>query len=547
MSSHFKSVLAAAGFLLLAVGGPARAGSGEESLQERLRVFNDVLRLVRANYVEEVNAPELVDGAITGLLRELDPHSNYLDPKRFEQTSERNRGEYEGIGISFAIRDGHVTVISAIEGTPCDRLGIRPGDRIVKIDGAPAIGINEDEVFERLRGPEGTTVHVAIQRPGAAELLEFDIVRERIPIKSVPYWFMLDRRTGYIRMIRFSATTGEEIERAIDQLEGVGMQQLLLDLRGNPGGYLEQAVEVADKFIDSDRVVVYTKGRIHGASEEHRASGRSPHPRFPLIVLINHGSASASEIVAGALQDWDRGLVVGQTSFGKGLVQRQYRLRDGSALFLTVGRYYTPSGRLIQREYGRDRVSYYAEGYDDVDPNADVDSTLAERPLYRTAAGRPVFGGGGITPDVRLEPVVLSTAHQALERANVPFAFASEHIAQTGFAYPAGFERFLAEYELDDAGWESFLAFATTADLEVTPEELAAERDAIAQTIKREIAGYLWGPTARYRVLIANDAAVEQARDHFGQAGELLALHAAAGQSGGDATLSPLHPAGERD
>lgn len=543
MTFRRRIILAAAGILLLTAAGPLAADpTAEDSLAARLRIFHDVLRLVRANYVDAVDAPGLVDAATAGLLKELDPHSNFLDPRRFEQVSERNRGEYDGIGISFTLRDGTITVISAIEGTPCDRLGIRPGDSIVAIDRQSATGLSEDQVFARLRGPEGSSVHLAIHREGVDDLLEFEVVRARIPIKSVPYWFMLDRETGYIRMIRFSATSDQEIEQALTELEAAGMRQLLLDLRGNPGGYLEQAVAVADKFIGGDRVIVYTKGRVHGASEEHRATDRDTHPHWPLIVLINHGSASAAEIVAGALQDWDRALVAGQTSFGKGLVQRQYRLRDGSALFLTVGRYYTPAGRLIQRDYATDKVSYYAEGYDDLDPNADPLAAAAGHPVFRTAAGRPVRGGGGITPDVPIEPAEPNDRQEALERANVAFTFASCYIVRSGFSYADGCEHFLAHYEIGETVWQAFLAHAAASNLELTPEELTAERTTIAASVKREMAGYLWGPTARYRELIANDTMVERCRELFPQAGELLAREALAGNRQGPESALPAGP-----
>jgi carboxyl-terminal processing protease len=440
--------------------------------------------------------------------------------------NERYRGEYFGIGISFAIRDGYLTVISPIEGSPSDRLGIRAGDRIVKINGVSAMGISENEVFEKLRGPEGTTVHVSIQRPGREELIELDITRERIALKSVPYAFMLDSETGYVRMILFSSTTGQELEAALSGLEAAGMKRLVLDLRGNAGGLLEQAVEVADKFIDGKKLLVFQKGRVDGASEEHYAIDPDRHPRLPLVVLIDHGSASASEIVAGAVQDWDRGLVAGQTSFGKGLVQRQFRLRDGSALFLTIARYYTPSGRLIQRDYvPGDRSSYYAEGLDDEDPNAAPD-TAAARPIYHTAAGRSVYGGGGITPDVKIELPVFTKTQEAVERASLPFTFANAYVGGTGFTYQAGFERFLADYEMDEATWKSFLDHAAQSDAKLTSADLAAERPYITRSVKREIAGNVWGPTERYRVLLASDPVLKEARTLFPQASEFLALRA---------------------
>jgi carboxyl-terminal processing protease len=524
-------VILAVGILGLSFAGLARHAEAQSQAPEidatvlqRLKTLTEVLHIIRGNYVEEVDPAELIDSAIEGLLIDLDPHSNYLDAKRSAETNERYRGEYFGIGISFAIRDGFITVISPIEGSPSDRLGIRAGDRIVMIEGESARGISENEVFEKLRGPEGTKVHVTIERDGREEPLEIDIVREKIPLRSVPYSFMLEDNTGYVRMILFSANTGNELEAALARLEAQGMKRLVLDLRGNSGGLLEQAVEVTDKFLDHGKLVVSQKGRIAGSNGEHFAVDRDQHPRHPLIILVDHGSASASEIVAGAVQDWDRGLVVGQTSFGKGLVQRQFRLRDGSALFLTIARYYTPSGRLIQREF-KDRASYYAEGHDDVDPNAaEDDSALAARPKFFTAGGRVVFGGGGITPDVTLKPRDLIDIEEAVEIAGLPFSFANAHIGKTGFTFPAGFERYLPAYEVDDATWRAFVDYAVKTEPELKRADIEVERATLSRSVKREIAGNLWGPSERYRVMLATDPVLAEAMKLFPQASDLLAL-----------------------
>jgi carboxyl-terminal processing protease len=526
---RFLVALPLALFTVLLSSGIVAADS-HDTVLDKLRTFQSILRLVRANYVDEVDAGELVDGAIAGLLKELDPHSDYIDPERFRQMNERNRGEYHGIGISFAIRDGYLTVISPIEGSPSDRLGLRAGDRIVKIEGASAVGITESQVFEQLRGPKGSTVHVTVQRPGHDELLEFDIVRDRIPIKSVPYWFKLDDATGYVRIIRFSATTGDELETALDELETDGMERLLLDLRGNAGGYLEQAIEVADKFITGGKMIVYTKGRIPGSDNDHYSSDIGTHPTYPIIVLVNHGSASASEIVSGAVQDWDRGLVVGQTTFGKGLVQRQYHLQDGAALFLTVARYYTPSGRLIQRDYeATDKISYYAEGYDDIDPNAAVNPDSTDRPVFYTNGGRAVYGGGGITPDVHLPLEEGTRSQQILEQAGIFFEFANNWIGEHDFTY-SSLEGFLDHFEISDEIWQEFGAAAAEQEIELTAEELEEERPYASRGIRREIAGNLWGASARYRVHIEGDQAIASAMDHFGEAADILTIFHAADQ-----------------
>ena len=513
------------GWALVAAPLGAQTPAAADPDTERA-TLEDILDLVRNNYVEEIPPNALLDGAIEGLLRRLDPHSNYVDARRYEQMSERNRGEYDGIGISFGSNGGSLTVITAIEGTPSDRLGVRAGDRIVKIEGESTAAFSEQEVLDRLRGPDGTMVHVSIQRPGAPDLIEMAIPRQRIPIKSVPYSFLIGRDIGYVRIIRFSATTGHELQSALTQLEASGMKRLLLDLRGNPGGYLEQAVEVAQQFIPDGQVVVYTRGRVRGASEEHYAAASGGPRNLPVVVLVNHATASAAEIVAGALQDWDRGLIVGQTTFGKGLVQRQYRLRDGSAVFLTVGRYYTPSGRLIQRPYAPDKITYYAEGYDDLDPNAeahpDGDST------YRTASGRPVYGGGGITPDVRAAPESLTEVEQTIVRSNVLFAFATDHVGSLGYTYPAGVEHYLAHDPVDEAIWSAFLSYCAGRSFELDQAALTAERAFITRGLKREIAGVLWGPVARYRVLVGDDQQLAAGLQLFPQASELLARGAGA-------------------
>ena len=516
--------------LALVLGMVVAAPIGAEppvALEAERATLDDILDLVRNNYVEEIPADVLLDGAIEGLLRRLDPHSNYVDAKRYEQMSERNRGEYDGIGISFGANGGNLTVITAIEGSPSDRLGVRAGDRIVKIDGESTAALSEQGVLDRLRGPDGTLVLLSIQRPGAADLLEISVPRQRIPIKSIPYSFMLGKDTGYVRIIRFSATTGHELQSALSQLDVGGMKRLVLDLRGNPGGYLEQAVEVAQQFVPAGQMVVYTRGRVRGASEEHYAAAPGGPRNLPVVVLVNHATASAAEIVAGALQDWDRGLIVGQTTFGKGLVQRQYRLRDGSAVFLTVGRYYTPSGRLIQRPYAPDKITYYAEGYDDIDPNAEP-RPADEAAGYQTASGRTVYGGGGITPDFQVAPESLTEAEQAIDRSNVLFAFATDHVGATGYKYPAGLEHYLAHDPVDEPIWKAFLRYSANRPLELDQAALSQERAFIARGLKREIAGVLWGPAARYRVLVTSDRQVNEAVRLFPQANELLARGAGA-------------------
>jgi carboxyl-terminal processing protease len=501
----------------------------ESTIMDQLRTFTQVLKYVKANYVEDVESNVLVNAAIRGMLEDLDPHSNYVEPEAFARMNERNTGEYEGIGISFEIRDGWITVISAMEGGPSAHLGIRPGDRIVAIEGESAKGMANEDVVAKLKGPKGTQVSISVARPGLEQNLDFTIVRDKIPIYSIPYAFMLDDgKTGYVRMIRFSATTSEELEASLKELEKEGMQRLVLDLRNNSGGLLNQAIEVADRFIDGNQVIVYTKGRIEGSSQHYYSTDAVTHPRYPLIVLVNHGSASASEIVSGAIQDHDRGVVAGVTTFGKGLVQRQYMLDDGSALLLTVARYYTPSGRLIQRPYD-DRDEYLTHWRTDEEATEEeavaAEPDTAGRPMFYTLnEKRMVYGGGGITPDVRLtagpDP---NEVQSKLEQSRLFFEFANEYVTKHMPKEKGSLNDFRLNWTLSEAGLREFEAQALASSVvKVTDAELKANRDYIRQAVKREIAGNLWGMEARYQVYLQDDVMVDEAVKHFPEA-EMMA------------------------
>ena len=401
----------------------------EDNLRDSIRKFNDVLTFTEKYYVEEVDTQKLVESAINGMLNELDPHSVYIPPEQFTQVEESFRGDFEGIGIEFQIVNDTLTVVSAISGGPSEALGILPGDRIIKIDDALVIGITNDEVRNKLRGKAGTEVKVSISRVGVSKPIDYTIVRDKIPLYSVDTHFMMDDNTGYVSVSRFSETTYEELFEALNDLNKKGMSQLVVDLRGNPGGYLNQAVKISDLFISGKKKIVYTEGRRKEFDEVYYASESSKFEDIPLIILINRGSASASEIVSGAVQDWDRGLIVGETSFGKGLVQRQFELPDNSALRLTISQYFTPSGRLIQRDYKnkKNKADYYAERDSTVDEEGDNINHTAEqdsvKPEYKTGKGRIVYGGGGITPDYIVKSGLVTTYTQNLLRKNIFYTF----------------------------------------------------------------------------------------------------------------------------
>jgi carboxyl-terminal processing protease len=510
-----------------------------KNIYTQLGVFSQVLASINENYVDEVDGEALIDGAIVGMLEELDPHSTYLDADRFSKMQERNRGTYYGIGISFDIVEGKLTVISPIEGSPSWELGIRSGDIIEKIEGESAEGITREEVFDTLRGPRGTTVHVSIRREGEPELLEFGIVRDEIPIFSVPYSFMLNDKVGYVRMTRFSATTSDELAQSIDKLETQGLEQLVLDLRGNSGGYLNEAIEVADMFLPSARKIVYTRGRLADSSEDYFTTGRGRFTDPPLIILVDHGSASASEIVSGAVQDWDRGMIIGTTTFGKGLVQRQYRLKNGAALLLTVARYYTPSGRLIQRDYS-DRDEYLTADLDEAELEFEeaVKADSVDRQQYRTAGDRTVYGGGGIAPDVHVDiPYPNAEIANELGNKRAFFDFATQYSATHRMQKGGDFTQFLRTFDIDDSGMGEFRRFLDGRSIAYDADSLSVHADIVKRAIKAEVARNLWGENERYHVLIEADPELQEALTYF-PAAQMMAARVQAG---------PLHEPGPLD
>lgn len=492
------------------------------NLYQEMQRFNEVFHAVSKYYVDEVDNQKLINGAISGMLETLDPHSVYIPKEQLADVTEKFEGHFYGIGIEFNIFNKIPTVVSPIPGSPADRLGLRPADQIIAIEGKSTFGFNEEAVRTRLRGTEGTQVRITIRRSGLDEPFEVNISREKISITSVESSFMLDPQTGYVLISRFAKTTGEELEAALAKLEKQGMKQLILDLRGNAGGFLEQAVAVSDKFIEHGKKIVYTRGRIAQANDDFYATEPDKHPRFPLIVLLNHGSASASEIVAGAIQDWDRGLVVGETSFGKGLVQSQLGLRDGAAVRITTARYYTPSGRLIQRPYDKTLSEYYEEGWDDVDPNAQAD-TVQDRPTYKTGAGRLVYGGGGITPDVHIKwsrPTQF-TVDLILKRSF--FEFAGE-FASRNRQLAADFNGFRLNWQPTEPVLAEFRRKVDALKIKFNQESWNKDIDFIKLRLKSEIALTLWDRQKWYEIEASCSRQMQEVLRLFPQAQKITAL-----------------------
>jgi len=345
-----KLALAGLILLLLIAGGGARHGViAIEDTYERIRVFTEVLSLVQSNYVEEVNPKDLIYGALKGMLETLDPHSAFMPPDLYKEMQVETQGSFGGLGIEITVKDRQLTVVAPIEGTPADRAGIQAGDRILKIDGKPTKDMTLMEAIKKMRGPKGTKVTITIWREDFTEPRDIALVREIIEIKSVKSKDLGDG-IAYVRIASFQERTGRDLEKALDVIKQGGMKALILDLRNNPGGLLSQAVGVADKFLEKGRLIVYTEGRAKNQDLKFTAEHNGNHERFPMVVLVNGGSASASEIVAGALQDWNRAVILGTQTFGKGSVQTVIPLSDGSGLRLTTAKYYTPKGRSIHNK-----------------------------------------------------------------------------------------------------------------------------------------------------------------------------------------------------
>jgi carboxyl-terminal processing protease len=505
--------------------GLARGLQATDDLQSQLRVFSQVLYLVQNNYVDPPDNQKLIKGAIDGMLKTLDPHTVFLPPQRAERMDEEFRGDYSGIGISFELRDNAIVVIAPLEGTPAYHLGMRAGDRIVEVDHkALAKNITNDDVFKLLRGPQGSLVTLTVEREDEPQPLTFDIERAKIPIESIPYAYMIKPGVGYVRIIRFSQTTGEELEKAIASLHEQGMKSLLVDLRSNSGGLLSQAVDVLDQIVPSNKLLVYTRGRIPSANADYKSSER---PRLlvgqPVVVLIDHGSASASEIVAGAVQDLDRGLVAGTNSFGKGLVQNQLRLEDNSKLLLTIAKYYTPSGRLIQRDYSKfDDQKDYQEDAFKVD--VPTDSALATRPKFKTQAGRTVYGGGGIYPDVVLQSPDNLTRPQfdmVQKRAFFPFA---THYVTTHKDIKWTSQLLSRDFKLTDSDWTLLRQDMVKAKVTLSDSIWTADRPFMLRQVRAELASATLNPTERYRILTEDDTQLSAALDLFPRASKLMSM-----------------------
>jgi carboxyl-terminal processing protease len=460
-----------------------------------LDLFVEVLHKVEANYVDPVEPTPLVDGAIKGMLRQLDPYSQYLDEKAYANIRSAIEGTYGGVGIEVNVRDGYPTVIAPIEGSPAWEAGLRTGDVIVQIDGKSTYSLTVEDAADRLRGAEGTQVRVKVSREGEGEDHEVTLTRRIIERKAVPYAFVAEGGIGYLRLSAFSERTAEETRTMLERLGEQGAKSLVLDLRMNPGGLLDQAVDVTEAFVPRGTMVVYTRGRIRSEDKRYSADEPRPNLQWPIVVLVDGGSASASEIVAGALQDLDRALLVGRTTFGKGSVQRVFPLREQkAALKLTTALYYTPSGRSINRVAHDSLTADEADTADDGGPPSAPDTVA--RPVFHTRAGRTVYGGGGITPDVTVVPDTLTGLLRRVESRNLAFRFANRWLNTHPQPQPD------VQAPLP---WAEFLAWLREEKVEFTDAEAAAQRLVLERAVRREMARRMLGDGAAARVALEGD------------------------------------------
>ena len=487
--------------------------------------FATLLNYIQHMYVDSVDAEKLTEKAIISLLEELDPHSTYLSKEELQEANEPLQGSFDGIGIQFNILNDTIYVVEPIQGGPSEKLGIQAGDKIVEIEAenVAGIGIKNNDVLKKLRGPKGTKVNVGIQRRGSKDVLRYPIVRDKIPIYSVDASYMVAPEIGYIKISRFARTTVQEMRKGIEELKAEGMKDLIIDLQGNGGGLLNSAIEMGDEFISGDRLLVYTQGRSF-PREDYRAnkSVEGSFEKGRLIILIDESSASASEIVSGAVQDWDRGLIIGRRSFGKGLVQRPVPLPDGSAVRLTVQKYYTPSGRCIQKPYDEGLEEYYNDRADRFEHgeffNPDSAKVKSDEVFYTNISKREVYGGGGIFPDVfvPLDTTENSGYFSDMLRTGVNndwvLTYVDRNRAELIKNYPT-IDKFMSGYEVPESGIHDMIHLLEEKDVPFKEEEFKRSERAIKLRTKALIARNLYDNEAFYVAINDLNPALKKAVD----------------------------------
>ena len=500
--------------------------ASEERITDHYKTFTSALSAVEARYFEEVKSDQLVYGAISGMLQTLDPHSSFMDPRQYAQLRERQEGRYYGLGITIQVIDGDITVMALFEGSPAYKEGIRRGDVIAKIAGEDAKGWTSDQAVRKLRGPKGTTIEVSLKRVGFDQLITLDVPRDEITIPTVRAAFMVDEQTGYVRMQDFAEHTDRDLGRALADLSDHGMKRLLLDLRDNPGGPLDQAIRVSNRFLPRGEMIVFTRGRVPNSDQDYRATEDGDYTRIPVVVLVNRNSASASEIVSGALQDHDRALIVGETTFGKALVQSIYRVAQNAGLALTTARYFTPSGRMIQRPWDGTFDEYLSYSLREQDAERPHDA----KDLKYTDAGRPVYSGGGVEPDKRMDGPIEGFDPTRFGRslwARQMFGSFAQRFSAEGDTRISGGKnrRFVtSDFVVDDAMLQEFREFVASTGMKIDEEAFQTDLRFIKAMIRYDIDLALFGVAEARRHLFASDPQAQYALGLFREAHQLTQL-----------------------
>lgn len=489
------------------------SGLGQGKLEE-------LIRYIEARYVDDVNKDELVQEAIDNILQQLDPHSNYISAEQLREVNDQLEGNFDGIGIEFLVVDDTVMVIKTLAEGPAEQAGILPGDKIVSVEDSLTLGENADyeQLLSKLKGERGSEINVGIKRIGEPALLSFTLTRDKIPVKSIEVAYMLDEKTGYLKINRFSSNTYEEflkeVEYLVDEKE---MEHLVIDLRQNGGGYLQEATNILSQlFQEKDRTLVYTEG-INVPRNDYKSTGRNFYDLKNIGVLVDEGSASASEILAGAIQDWDRGVIIGRRTFGKGLVQEQYGLRDGSAIRLTVARYYTPSGRCIQKPYDGDRFDYDHDVADRISNGELFDETkmnLNDTTEFYTESGRVVYGGGGILPDffIPLDSNLMSGDFIQLSQLVPSYAF--RYLEKNRKEWADGtIDDLIENFVVDDVMLNDIYRLAETGGETKIPRLSGDLENELKLRIKATVARQLWSENGYARVINEADEAIKKAKE----------------------------------
>lgn len=485
--------------------------------------LNQVINFIKSDYVDSVKENWIVEETINGILHKLDPHSAYIPGEQFHEANDPLEGNFDGIGVEFRIQSDTVVVVKPISGGPSEKVGLMAGDRIVKVEDEEISGkeLNNAKVMKLLKGPKGTKVNVGVKRSGVENILKFIIKRDEIPINSLESSYMINDTVGYIKIIRFAKTTYDEFMDAAENLRQNGMKCLVLDLRSNSGGYLNAATKLADEFLPKGKLIVYTEGKAR-AREDFYASSKGEYEKTPLIVLINEGSASASEILAGALQDNDRGLIVGRRSFGKGLVQEPMQWSDGSQIRLTVARYYTPTGRCIQRPYTEGMEAYNDDYYSRIESGElfSADSVhFSDSLKFYTKAGKVVYGGGGIMPDVfiPIDTIGSSNYYARLNFSGIFYLFGFEYTDKHREELMSSLKEntFIKKYQVDEKTFQEFVELAAKNGIEYNNKEAIDSKEIIKNRIKAAIGRNLFGNNIYYQIINKEDNSLQKSVQLF--------------------------------